>query len=164
MRSTGVSNGNVAQCKECGQTFLNWKEFDAHVNRHLQKYLDTPFLGNTKLKKIRYILGVIERQVQDFVEDACKDCIKSKQSCLFFDTAEAYQDQAHVLVPDHSWSGEYHGASLSQTFNFYDRVLLTSLFIFCSEILIVFRSLYIVTSGLRFYSSGVRALLRPVSL
>ena len=27
-------------CKECGQTFLSWKEFDAHVNRHLQKHLD----------------------------------------------------------------------------------------------------------------------------
>lgn len=27
-------------CKECGQTFLSWKEFDNHVNRHLQKHLD----------------------------------------------------------------------------------------------------------------------------
>jgi hypothetical protein len=30
----------VHTCKECGQTFLSWKEFDAHVNRHLQKHLD----------------------------------------------------------------------------------------------------------------------------
>ena len=28
------------KCKECEQTFLSWKEFDAHVNRHLQKHLD----------------------------------------------------------------------------------------------------------------------------
>lgn len=27
-------------CKECGQTFLSWEEFDVHVNRHLQKHLD----------------------------------------------------------------------------------------------------------------------------
>lgn len=34
-------------CKECGQTFLSWKEFDNHVNRHLQKHLDefTPISG-----------------------------------------------------------------------------------------------------------------------
>jgi hypothetical protein len=32
----------VNTCKECGQTFLSWKEFDAHVNRHLQKHLDEP--------------------------------------------------------------------------------------------------------------------------
>jgi hypothetical protein len=30
----------VHTCKECGQSFLSWKEFDAHVNRHLQKHLD----------------------------------------------------------------------------------------------------------------------------
>ena len=27
-------------CKECRQTFLSRKEFDAHVNRHFQKHLD----------------------------------------------------------------------------------------------------------------------------
>jgi hypothetical protein len=30
----------VHTCKECGQTFLSWKEFDNHVTRHLQKHLD----------------------------------------------------------------------------------------------------------------------------
>jgi hypothetical protein len=30
----------VHKCKECEQTFLSWKEFDTHVNRHLQKHLD----------------------------------------------------------------------------------------------------------------------------
>jgi hypothetical protein len=30
----------VHKCKECEQTFLSWKEFDAHVNRHLQKHLE----------------------------------------------------------------------------------------------------------------------------
>jgi hypothetical protein len=30
----------VHTCKECGHTFLSWKVFDAHVNRHLQKHLD----------------------------------------------------------------------------------------------------------------------------
>jgi hypothetical protein len=30
----------VHKCKECGQTYLSWKEFDTHVNRHLQKHLD----------------------------------------------------------------------------------------------------------------------------
>ena len=30
----------VHTCKECGQTYLSWKEFDNHVNRHLQKHLD----------------------------------------------------------------------------------------------------------------------------
>jgi hypothetical protein len=30
----------VHTCKECGQTYLSWNEFDAHVNRHLQKHLD----------------------------------------------------------------------------------------------------------------------------
>ena len=28
------------KCKECGQTYLSWKEFDTHVNQHLQKHLD----------------------------------------------------------------------------------------------------------------------------
>jgi|SRR5215467_13901191 len=27
-------------CKECGQTFLSSKGFNAHVNRYLQKHLD----------------------------------------------------------------------------------------------------------------------------
>jgi len=27
-------------CKECGLTFLSGKEFDAHINHHLQKHLD----------------------------------------------------------------------------------------------------------------------------
>jgi hypothetical protein len=27
-------------CKECGQTYLSWEEFDKHVNKHLQKHLD----------------------------------------------------------------------------------------------------------------------------
>jgi hypothetical protein len=30
----------VHKCKECQQTFLSWNEFDAHVNRHLQRHLD----------------------------------------------------------------------------------------------------------------------------
>ena len=30
----------VKTCKECAQTFLSGKEFDVHVNRHLQKQLD----------------------------------------------------------------------------------------------------------------------------
>jgi hypothetical protein len=30
----------VHKCKECEQTFLSWREFDAHVGRHLQKHLD----------------------------------------------------------------------------------------------------------------------------
>jgi hypothetical protein len=30
----------VHTVKECEQIFLSWKEFDAHVNRHLQKHLD----------------------------------------------------------------------------------------------------------------------------
>lgn len=30
----------VCTCKECGQTFLSWKEFDNHVNKHLQRHLD----------------------------------------------------------------------------------------------------------------------------
>jgi hypothetical protein len=30
----------VHTCKECRQTFLSWKEFDVHVNRHLQRHLD----------------------------------------------------------------------------------------------------------------------------
>ena len=30
----------VHKCKDCQQTFLSWKEFDAHVGRHLQKHLD----------------------------------------------------------------------------------------------------------------------------
>jgi hypothetical protein len=40
----------VHTCKECGQTFLSWKEFDAHVNRHLQKHLDeyTPKIPEKK--------------------------------------------------------------------------------------------------------------------
>ena len=29
----------VHKCKECGQTYLSWNEFDAHVNRDLQKSL-----------------------------------------------------------------------------------------------------------------------------
>jgi hypothetical protein len=30
----------VHKCKECEQTFLSWKEFEAHIGRHLQKHLD----------------------------------------------------------------------------------------------------------------------------
>ena len=30
----------VHTCKESGQTFLSGKEFDAHINHHLQKHLD----------------------------------------------------------------------------------------------------------------------------
>ena len=30
----------VHTCKECGHTFLSWKEFDARVNRHLQQHLE----------------------------------------------------------------------------------------------------------------------------
>jgi hypothetical protein len=30
----------VHRCKECKQTFLSSKEFDVHVNRHLQRHLD----------------------------------------------------------------------------------------------------------------------------
>ncbi len=30
----------VHTCKECGQTYVSWKEFDNHVNRHFQKHLD----------------------------------------------------------------------------------------------------------------------------
>jgi hypothetical protein len=40
----------VHTCKVCGQTFLSWKEFDAHVNRYLQKHLDeyTPKIPEKK--------------------------------------------------------------------------------------------------------------------
>jgi hypothetical protein len=40
----------VHKCKECQQTFLSWKEFDAHVGRHLQKHLDeyTPKIPGKK--------------------------------------------------------------------------------------------------------------------
>jgi hypothetical protein len=40
----------VHKCKECEQTFLSWKEFDAHVSRHLQKHLDeyTPKIPEKK--------------------------------------------------------------------------------------------------------------------
>ena len=30
----------VHTCKECSQTFLSWKEFDNHVNKHLQTHLE----------------------------------------------------------------------------------------------------------------------------
>jgi hypothetical protein len=30
----------VCTCKECGRTFLSQKEFDVHVDKHLQKHLD----------------------------------------------------------------------------------------------------------------------------
>ncbi|MGB8934465.1 MAG: hypothetical protein WCC17_05100 [Candidatus Nitrosopolaris sp.] len=40
----------VHTCKECGQTFLSWKEFDSHVNKHLQKHLDE-FAPNIPEKK-----------------------------------------------------------------------------------------------------------------
>jgi hypothetical protein len=40
----------VHKCKECQQTFPSWKEFDAHVGRHLQKHLDeyTPKIPEKK--------------------------------------------------------------------------------------------------------------------
>jgi hypothetical protein len=40
----------VHTCKECGQTFLSLKVFDAHINRHLQKHLDeyTPKIPEKK--------------------------------------------------------------------------------------------------------------------
>ena len=45
----------VHKCKERQQTFLSWKEFDTHVNRHLQKHLDGM---NRKLKVFeKYRLG-----------------------------------------------------------------------------------------------------------
>ena len=40
----------VHKCKECQQTFLSSKEFDNHVNRHLQKHLDE-FAPNIPEKK-----------------------------------------------------------------------------------------------------------------
>jgi hypothetical protein len=40
----------VHKRKECGQTYLSRNEFDAHVNRHLQKHLDeyTPNIPEKK--------------------------------------------------------------------------------------------------------------------
>jgi hypothetical protein len=37
---TDRSAMDVHTCKECGQTYLSWEEFDKHVNKHLQKHLD----------------------------------------------------------------------------------------------------------------------------
>jgi len=64
---------SVHKCKECQQTFLSWKEFDAHVNRHLQKHLDeytlkipekkTPWesFSNIPEGMNRYLLKVFEK-------------------------------------------------------------------------------------------------------
>jgi hypothetical protein len=43
----------VHKCRECEQTFLSWKEFDAHVVRHLQKHLEeyTPKIPEKKTPK-----------------------------------------------------------------------------------------------------------------
>jgi hypothetical protein len=63
----------VHKCKECGQTYLSWKEYDTHVNRHLQKHLDdfapkipekkTPWekLGNIPETMNRELLKVFEK-------------------------------------------------------------------------------------------------------
>lgn len=67
--------------------------------------LDNPFLGNEKLKKISYILETV-RQVQDFGNDICRDCMdkrKIKQCCIIC-TAKAYQNQAHIILPK-KWVG-----------------------------------------------------------
>lgn len=69
---------------------------------------DNMFLGNEKLKKISYILETVRRQVQDFGNDICKDCMdkqKIKQCCTIR-TAKAYQNQAHIILPK-KWVGEY---------------------------------------------------------
>jgi hypothetical protein len=55
----------VHKCKECGRTYLSWKEFDTHVNLHLQKHLDeytpkipekkTPWESFSSMNRVREI-------------------------------------------------------------------------------------------------------------
>ena len=64
---SSIGQGTVVKvhtCKECGQTFLSWKEFDTHVGRHLQKHLDEfapTKRGNIPEEMNRELLKVFEK-------------------------------------------------------------------------------------------------------
>lgn len=58
-------------CRECGQKFLGWKEFDRHVTGHLQTHLNsfrpktpdskTPWEAFSDIPEQRNLLKVLEK-------------------------------------------------------------------------------------------------------
>jgi hypothetical protein len=75
----------VHKCKECGQTYVSWKEFDTHVNRHLQKHLDE-FAPNIPEKKTPWesFSNIPEGMNRDLLKDFEKYRLRDKwMLCLW---------------------------------------------------------------------------------